>query len=156
MPNKIPNIAIPYNLVDVQGSVFKLYYGDKYIVMMGKTLFRQVETVRNDIKRFYNETEKGRSINNMYFKFYDYLYSNPGLHFSFELVLESGNPYLLLKKCQQELDKGFKNTNCMNMVFEPYINKDLQKPVKNRKFIWWINRGQYLNFRRWQKNRLIS
>lgn len=153
---KIPSIVIPPDLVDVQGCVFKLYYGQHYIVLMGKSLFRQVETIRNDIKRYFNETGKGRSVNNIYFRFYSYIHSNPGLKFSYQLIIESDKPYQLLKTCQIELDKSLDDSHCCNMVFEPYINKDLQKPIKSRKFIWWINRGQYLNFRRWQKNRVIS
>lgn len=153
---KIPFIIIPPELVDVQGCVFKLYYGEHYVVIMGKTLFRQVETIRYDIKRYFNGTAKGRSDSNLYSRFYDFIYNHPGLKFSFELVVATDNGYQLLKECQIQLDKGLTDNNCCNMVFEPYINKDLQKPIKDRRFIWWINRGQYLNFRRWQKGRIIS
>lgn len=153
---EIPKIIIPDNLAEIKGNVFKLYYGEKYIVIMGKTLLRQVETIRNDLNRYFKETKLGRTPNNLYFKFYDFIYNTPGLNFNFELILQSEKPYQLLKCCQSELDKGNKDDNCMNMVFEPYINKELQKPLKSRKFIWWINRGEYLNFRKWQKQRVIS
>lgn len=156
MENKIPNIVIPPELVDIQGCVFKLYFGEYYIVLMGKSLFRQVETVRNDINRYFKDTSKGQSVKNLYYHFYKHIYSIRSGKFHFELILESDKPYQLLKCCQQELDRGFEDTYCLNTCYEPYINKDLQKPIKDRKFIWWINRGQYLNFKRWQSKRVIS
>lgn len=148
-------ITVPYNLKEIKGCVFKLFYGDKYIVVMGKTLVRQVEMINNDIDRYFKNTQMGRSEGNIYFRFYYYIHSNPDLSFRFELVLQSENAYHLLKTCQIELDKGSKDDNCCNMIFEPYINKDIQRPIKNRKFIWWINRGSFLNFKRWQKRRVM-
>jgi hypothetical protein len=147
-----PKIVIPYNLVDVEYCVFKLYYADKYIVMMGKTLFRQVEIIRDDLRKYFAGR---RDYKDIYFNLYEYIYNNPNKKFRFEFLLTTENPYRLLQKCQLELDEGVGDTNCLNSNFVPYLSRMIQTPpiYLKKHYPYWINRGHYLNFRKWQYNR---
>jgi hypothetical protein len=147
-----PKIVIPYNLVDVQGCVFRLYYGDRYIIMMGKTLFRQAEIIRDCMNKYFRGR---RDYKDIYFNLYEYVYNNPDKKFRFELVFTHHNPYLLLKCCQLNLDEAVGDTDCLNSNFVPYLSRMIQTPpiYLKKHYPYWINRGYYLNFRKWQYNR---
>lgn len=150
---KPPKIIIPIDVVDILGCVYKVHYGTKYIVVMGKSMYRSVDSINQDIERYHKGINENFNKNNLYSKFYQYMVANPKLRISIEMIVSTDNAYLLLKNCQIELDKGLLDPNCLNSKFTPYINKDLQRPANKRKTHWWINRGSYLNFCAWKKKR---
>lgn len=148
-------IVAPKNIAEIKECVYKLFYGDKYIVVMAKSIYRSVWSINDDLTRYYTgvkETVK----EGLYGKFCKHIVDNPGETFSFEMILVTDNAYELLKQCQLELYKGENDVNCLNTSFTPYINKDLQKPANKRKTHWWINRGTYLNFCNWKRKNPIN
>ncbi len=145
-------IPVPDDIYEMDGCVFKLYYGEKYVIVMGKTLIRQIESIENDISRFTTKNKKS-----LYYRFCRYVKENPGKEFKIELALISDNPYQLLKTAQSLLDIGEKEKGkCLNKHFYPFISKSIQAPREFIKNPHWISRGHYLNFRSWQKNRHLS
>lgn len=152
------SVKLPHSLATIEKCVFKLFYGDAYIIMMGKTLQRQVEIIIQDVEKY----KRGKwSRGDMYLSFYQHIVKNPNLYFEVELLLEDESPYQLLKRCQYELDEGAGDHDCFNLNTEPYLSRFIQTPPiyltqKRRAYKYWINRGYYLNFRKWQYNRHLS
>lgn len=164
MINKIPAIVIPPELVDTQGCVFKLSYGSKYIISMGRSLAWPIKSIQDDIDRYVDNMNSAKSKERLYWKFCRIVKLGKTREFKIEVILESENPYQLLKCCQISLDNVKGDTNCLNTFFTPYISKRIQtapKFLKERKYKdgtqnnSWINRGHYLNFKRWQRRRDI-
>lgn len=154
MPQTVyPKIEIPLYLENIQGCVFKLYYGNYYIVVMGRSLKWQSNMISGDIERCF----RGKSVGALYLSFSKKVSSTPGLEFRFELLFESDNPYQLLKRTQEELDDALSDPYCLNSSFEPYLSSRIQTPpIYSRwKDKYWINRGHYLNFRKWQYSRYV-
>lgn len=154
-----PKITIPDNLKEVKGCVFKLYYGDKYVISMGRTLAWPIKSIQDDIDRYSDNMPSAKSKERLYWKFCQYVKKAKPHEYRIEVLLESESPYQLLKFCQLELDKAKDDINCLNTFFTPYISKRIQtahKFLKERKYsdgtknVAWINRGHYLNFRHWQ------
>lgn len=160
---KSPEISISEEFIDAEYCVFKLYYGEKYVVLMGKTLFRQVEIIRYNLAYYFKRGDhkierKNKSDQDFCTDFYKYIHDNPGKDFRIEVVIEDPNPYKLLQSNQIELDKGFNNDDCLNINTQPELSKYIQMPAlyrsgKYKNYKHWINRGYYLNFRKWQYNR---
>lgn len=155
-------IIIPDNLLEVKGCVFKLYYGEKYIISMGRSLAWPIKTIQADIDRYSENMDSAKSKERLYWKFCRYVKLAKEREYRIEVLFESENPYQLLQRCQIELDNSKDDTNCLNTFFEPYLSKRIQtapRYLKGRKYkdgtenISWINRGHYLNFKRWQNNR---
>lgn len=154
---KSSKIIIPIDVVDILESVYKLSYGDKYIIVMAQSTYRSVWSINDDLVR-YNKGVSEKVKEGLYGRFCQYVTDNPGHKFKFEMILSSVNPYQLLKCCQLELDKGKDDINCLNTNTEPYLSYRIQTPplylsdyAKKNKY--WINRGYYLNFRKWQYSR---
>lgn len=157
-------IEIPDGIKDAKACVFKLYYGEKYIISMGRSLAWPIKTIQADIDRYSDNLESAKSHERLYWKFCRLVKLGKEREFKIEVLLESESPYQLLKRCQLELDNSIEDINCLNTFFEPYISKRIQtstKFLKERKYkdgtlnISWINRGHYLNFRKWKSNRII-
>jgi hypothetical protein len=145
-------IPVPDDIYETDGCVFKLHYDGKYIVVMGKTLIRQIESIENDISRFTTKNKKS-----LYYRFCKHVKENPGKEFTIEIVLVSDNPYQLLKTTQSLLDIGVKEKRkCCNKHSKPFISKSIQAPRNSAKTPHWISRGHYLNFRSWQKKRHLD
>jgi hypothetical protein len=154
---KPPKIVIPIDLVDVLECVYKLSYGNKYIIVMAKSMYRSVWSINSDIER-YDKGVRENTSDGLYGKFCRYIIDNPNNKFHFEMLLISKNPYKLLQCCQKQLDKSINDSNCLNTSFEPYLSRNIQTPPlylkgKAKEEKYWINRGYYLNFRKWQINR---
>lgn len=154
---KSPKIIIPIQVVDILESVYKLSYGDKYIVVMAKSVYRSVWSINDDLSRYYNGVTD-RAKDGLYGKFCKYVIDNPDQKFKFDVLLVSKNPYNLLQCCQLQLDKSENDINCLNTSFVPYLSPNIQTPPfylkgKAKEGKYWINRGYYLNFRKWQYNR---
>jgi len=154
---KPPKITIPITIVDTEECVYKLFYGDKYVVVMAKLLWRSIDSINQDLERYHIGVPKTVK-EGLYGRFCQYVVDNPGLKFRFEILLVSENPYQLLKCCQIELDKSKEDSNCLSTNTEPYLSYRIQTPPfymrgKAQVEKYWINRGYYLNFRKWQINR---
>lgn len=154
---KPPKIIIPIDIVDTLECVYRLYYDEKYIIVMAKSMYRSVWSINEDLIRYHKGvTDKAKD--GLYGNFCKYVIDNPNRKFSFDMLLISKNPYRLLQCCQLELDKAQSDTNCLSPNAEPYLSPNIQTPpfylkgrAKEEKY--WINRGYYLNFRKWQYNR---
>lgn len=153
---KPPKIIIPINIVDTLGCVYKVLYKDKYIVVMGKSMYRSIDSINLDIERYFKGVSEKSGAGNLYKNFYQFVIANPGDMLVIEMIISTDNAYQLLKHCQIELDKGCLDPNCFNTFFTPYINKDIQKPADRRKSAWWVNRGTYLNFLRWRNKHSLQ
>jgi hypothetical protein len=145
-------LTIPEEYKDVQGCVYLIFYGRKYIAVMGKTFIRSFTSIQNDLARFLKGRKEGSDKNNLYVKFYEYIISNQDQdEFSVEMISMNNNPYYLLKTCHEVLNNGDKD--CLNSNRTPYLSSDIQKPPKNRRSTLplFINRGYYLNYHKWKK-----
>lgn len=165
---KTPYIIIPTEYESASYCVFKLFYNNKFIVLMGKTLHRQVEIIRTNLGRFIknkgiinHKSEKQRE--DFCLPFYEYIMANPNGVFRLEIVVENAKPYKMLQANQRALDEGFKVGNCLNLNWQPVVSRYVQTPnlylkdweIENKKYLW-MNRGHFLNFKKWQYNRNIK
>ncbi len=133
---------------NVSGCVYKLWYYEKYVIVKCKTLARSVMIVKETFARFFKNTPKGRKETDYYHKLFVYVMDNPFNDFSIEIILQSDNPYELLKAEYLSLQAGKADEKCLNQEFDVYIPVFTQ--VNGKKS--WINRGYYLNFMEWKRN----
>ncbi len=139
-------IEIPEPLIDVQFCVFKLYYNEKYVVLMGKSLFRQVEIIRDNLAYYFGRRkgslQSSKKPDDFCEKFYEYVYDHPGGTFRIELVIcgVSRSPYILLQQNQIELDR--RDLNCLNTNDVPELSKYIQMPALYRT-------GRYKDYKHW-------
>ena len=154
--------TIPYD--GVGSCVFKVYYGEKYIVSMGKYLKNALDMLNVDIRgmKYKRSSLFKMDKGGQFILFADYVYKNPSKQFVVEILLQSNNPYRLLKRCQEELDDAIADPNCLNSFFIPFLSRKIQCPVKwwrereqNKNKPYWINRGHYLNYRKWMYSRNV-
>lgn len=143
---------------EVASCVYKIYYGDKYLIIKGKTLSGSVYLLQKGYAQFIaggggsgnNAAGSGHTewdgINTYYKQFYQHVHKN-NLSFSVRVLLESDNHYDLLKKEQQELNLSIKDKKCLNSNVESYI----PKYRKSTKMYGWINRGSVLSFKKFLK-----
>lgn len=152
MPQQvIPCVGVKVGQEPFSGYVYKLYYMDKYIVVKCKTLRRSLEMINWDLSRYFRDTEKGATRNNDYYPFYDFIFENEGGELSLEPLFVSNNPYQLLIHETLAMDEARSDENCLNKrPMVPYI------PPKTNQMLCssWINRGYYLNFRKWYAKHL--
>jgi hypothetical protein len=148
----------------IGGSVFKVSCGDKYIVSMGKYLKNSLDMILIDIngmkhkrKSLFKQDKGGQFI-----IFADYVFRHPDKQLKVDIIFQSSNPYKLLLRCQEELDDAIADTNCLNSFFIPFLSRKIQCPVKwwkereqNKNKPYWINRGHYLNYRKWLYSRYV-
>lgn len=132
--------------------VYKLWYNEKYVVIAAKTIQRSIENINIGLKYFFQNTPKGRNPADLYYKFYCYVADNPFHTFRIEFLLQTTNPYEFLKAEQIALDAGKVDENCLNKYFDVYIPQFTQ--VNGKKS--WINRGFYLNFMNWRRNKAAN
>lgn len=146
---------------ETESCLYKLYYGDKYIIAKGKTLAGSVFLIEKGYAYFIaggggtgrrhlgGEGQKeGDGKNTYYRKFYTYIKKNPGLEFRIEVILEDNNGYQLLKAEQVELNKAFRDKKLMNNNITSYIP---QYRAKTKSY-GWISRAHVMNFKRFVKN----
>src|SRR5690242_20472505 len=95
---------------NVEGCVYRLWYADRFIIIKGKTLFRSIQTIEVDLDYFFKGTEKEK---NLYHDFYIHIQANPFQQFNIELILQSNNPYELLKAEYLALEQGYGDLKCM-------------------------------------------
>ena len=156
---KYPEIVIPIDVVDDEKCLYKLYYREHYIIVMARSVYRSVWSINDDLKRYAIGNTKAKD--GLYGVFCKHVLSNPGGKFRFERITVCDSPYQLLKACQIELDISSKDKLCLNTNTEPYISKRIQTAYKYltptaQKNTYWINRGHYLNYKKWQSLRSIN
>jgi hypothetical protein len=137
---------------DINGCVYKLWYANKYVIIKAKTLIRSLEIVEDGLNRFIKNTPKGRKETDIYYKLNSHVLNNPFQKFNIEILFQSDNPLLLLKREQLELNIAKEDYRCVNHSFDAYIPKFTQ--VNGKKS--WINRGYYLNFMQWKRTLPIN
>lgn len=154
-----PKITIPDNLKEVKGCVFKLYYGSYYIIGMGSNLEYQIKTIQGDIDRYLAGVKSAREVSRLYSVFCNFVRELPNREFNIEILMQGNKPYALLQRCQNELDDSLADVHCLNTFFVPFLSSRIQTPPHWLKFKTktphWINRGIYLNFRKWQYSRYV-
>lgn len=148
----------------IGGCVFKVSYGDKYIISMGKYLKNALDMLNTDLTGIKNKRNSlfKQDKGGQFIIFSEYVYNNPSLEFNVDILLQSNNPYQLLKRCQEELDDAIADKNCFNSYFIPFLSRKIQCPIKwwrereqNKNKPYWINRGHYLNYRKWLYSRNV-
>lgn len=146
--------------LEVESCVYKLWYGNKYLIVKGKTLSGSVYLIEKGYAAFiaagggtgHQEGGSGQNewdgVNSYYFKFYRYMHKNPNLDARIEVLLESNNAYELLKTEQIQLQNCIRDKNCLNSNLNAYIPKYRAKT----KSYGWINKGSVLAFQKFMKN----
>jgi hypothetical protein len=127
----------------INGCVYRLTYGGKFIIVKGKTLAGSLFQVQKGFGWFTDNMD-----NALYSHFYKHIKSNPGKKFTVRVLLHSSNPYNLLKREQKELDMGRYNPNMLNNSLEAYI------PIYNEfsgKY-GWIDKVYIMNFQKHLKS----
>ncbi len=140
------------DLPNIKSCVYKLWYKDKYIIEKCKTLSISVSKLEKGLQCFIKNTPNGRDTKNLAYDFFNYILWNGGGELRVEVIFEHSNPYQLLKREQEELDKARDDENCLNQRFDAYIPIFTQTNGRGS----WINRGYYLNFCMWKKKRVIQ
>jgi len=146
--------------LEVESCVYKLWYGDVYLIVKGKTLSGSIYLIEKGYAAFIaagggsGNQEGGAGqhewdgVNSYYFKFYRYMHKNPNLDAKIEILLESNNAYELLKTEQIQLQNCIRDKNCLNSNLNAYIPKYRAK----MKSYGWINKGSVLAFQKFMKN----
>lgn len=113
------------NGTDIQGCVYKLYYGDRYLVIKAKYLHFSLKLFNDGYNSFHhnphNHTETSGHAH-FYFKMYNYIRKHWGQKtFRVEIVHRSNDPYVLLYTEQIELNAGRKKVKMLNNNITAYI-----------------------------------
>lgn len=148
---------IPYvipKLYEIQGKpcVYKLSFNGKYVIVKAKDNVSSIAVIQKSLNQFLKGSEAQRNKDGLYYHFFNHVAKTKKGEFLVELIEESDNPYILLKKEQQELDKSLKDKSCLNNATEAYIPQfnDLTG------MYGWIPKVAVLNFKKWLKNRSKS
>lgn len=141
---------------EVESCVYKIYYGDKYLIVKGKTLSGSVYfLLQNGYSKFLaagggtgnksggSGQKEWEDNNNLYKKFYRWIQNN-SLSFRIEVVLESNNAYQLLKTEQILLNNSIRDKKCLNNNVISYIPKYREKTNS----YGWISKKDVASFRR--------
>lgn len=143
------SFSLPEMKSEIGCSLYKLYYGNKYIIHKGKTLAGSLFLIQKGYAYFfgYNHQTKDNR-NHYYFKFYNYIRKHPGLEYRVELLLQTEDALEILKSEQLELWKTFKDKKCLNNNITSYI------PVYREKTdsYGWISKEQVELFNLWVSN----
>lgn len=167
MTSRFYNIdSIP---IDVLACIYRLWYGDKYVIVKGKNLAGSIFLIQKGLAYFFagggkvgNGTpagiageghKEGQGKNTFYFQFYTHVKENPGLEWKAEVVMESDNGYQLLKREQIELMLSIKDKRCLNSNVEAYIPKFRSKTSL---YGDWIKPAHVLCFKKYLKRPLPS
>lgn len=150
------NFIIPPGYLEIESCLYKLYYGDRYVIVKGKTLAGSVYLIEKGYAGFLaggKLAERGfglkawKSKNAYYFKLYSYMKKFPSLQFRVEVLLESNNGYQLLKHEYIELQKCIRDKKCLNSNVTSYIPQFREET----KSYGWISKAHVLNFKKFLK-----
>lgn len=132
---EIPNV--PFG---IGHCVYKLYYGDRYIINYGKDLAGSLYFLQNGYAYHvaYEQKVTDDKKNKTWIKFYQYIFKNPEKKFRLEVVFKDKSAYQVLKQCQISLDNSIRDKKCLNNNLTPYI--PVYRP--NLKMYGWITPRQ--------------
>jgi hypothetical protein len=147
--------------LEVQACVYKLFCGDRYLIVKGKTLAGSIYLIERGYAAFIAAgggtgnrmggigQKEWDGTNTYYMKFYQFVRHNPTLPIRHEVLLESDNVYILLKTEQLALDEAFSDKKCLNNNITSYI------PIWRKKSMsyGWMNRGSVLAFKKYLKRK---
>lgn len=149
-------MVLPEIDYEVAACIYKLYYGDRYVIIKGKTLAGSIYFVlQNGYSKFLaagggTGRKKGgagqkewEESNHFYKKFYRWVKKN-SFTFTVEVILESDDAYELLKREQIELNKSIRDKKCLNNNVLAYIPKYREKTG----MYGWISAKEVALFRR--------
>lgn len=106
----------------IQGCVYKLYCGKKFLIIKGKTLAGSLMMFEKGYSYFvgyeHNITDKNR----YYYKMYYYIFRHPDFSINIQVLFTSENAYDLLVFEQEQLSKYFSDKKCFNNNLTSYIN----------------------------------
>lgn len=131
-----------------ESCIVKIQYGNRYVIAKFKTQSAGLKRIEDNINSFMRG-----GINNpdgLYYHLLNYVKRQPQHQFKVKTLLFSNDPYELLKKEQEELDKGRNDKNFLNNQTKAYI------PTYNEEkqmYGGWIPQIAVLNFNNWLKNR---
>lgn len=137
---------IKENRLKVLPAVYKLWYGQKYIIVKGKTIGGSLFLIERGFSWF-NKKMDNNGI--LYRHFYSYIKSKPSLSFELEIILKSADALCILKKEQDELDKARYDRYCLNNQIEAYL------PQYNEAtgMYGWIEKSAILSFQKYLKSK---
>lgn len=135
---------------DDQPCVVKITYGNRYIIGKFKTQASGLKRIENAVNAFMRG-----GVNNpdgLYYFLLNYIKRQPDHTFKVKTLLSSDNAYELLKREQEEIEKGIndKSKKFLNNQKEAYIP---QYNEDNEMYGGWIPRIAVLNFKNWMKAR---
>lgn len=149
-------IPISDDNFETESCVYKLYYGDRYVIIKAKSLAGSIYLFEKGYAAFVaggggtgnKKAGEGQKewdgTNTYYFKFYSYIHDNPKQEFMVEVLLETNNGYQLLKKEEQELSKCISDKKCFNSNVTAYIPKFRSKTNS----YGWLSKRNVADFRR--------
>jgi len=104
----------------INGCVYKLSYGGKYIIVKGKTLTGSLFFIQNGFS-YFNPRKAAKDT--LYLHFYNHILETPNGKFRVRILLKSKNAYSLLRREQYEIDKNMYDKSFLNNTVEAYIPK---------------------------------
>lgn len=150
--------------VDIGSCVYRLWYGDMYVIVKGKNLAGSVFLIQKGMAYFFagggrvgKDTpagkpgeghKEGQGKNTFYFQFYSHVKTSPTLEWKVEVIFESDNGYQLLKREQQEIDASIRDKRCLNSNIVAYIPKFR---AKSALYGDWIKPTHVLCFKKFLK-----
>lgn len=149
-------IVISEDYFETESCVYKLFYGDRYVIVKAKTLAGSIYLFEKGYASFIaggggtgkDKAGEGQKewdgTNTFYFKFYKYIHDHAGFLFNIEVILETNNCYQLLKREEIELSASFTNKKCFNSNVTAYIPKFRTKI----NMYGWIPKRSVADFRR--------
>lgn len=115
---EIPNV--PFG---VGHCVYKLHYGDRYIINYGKDLAGSLFLIQKGFAYHvaYNQKESDDKTNKTWIRFYRYIEKHPNEKFKIEVLFKNKSAFQILKRCQISLDNCISDRKCLNNNLTPYI-----------------------------------
>jgi hypothetical protein len=113
--------------LEVGSCVYKLFYGDKYVIVKAKTLSGSIYLFQKGLMGFLNASgimgKEGYTENTFFFRLYKGIKKTPKQPFRIEILLESNDPYSLLVAEQAYLNESIKDKKCLNVNVLSYVPK---------------------------------
>lgn len=117
------SLNVPEMLSELGHTVYKLYYGDRYVVNKGKTLAGSLFLMQKGLGYYlaYDHHKESKFEKDYFSAFYEFIRKNPNKAFRVEIVLTSADAYEILKTEQLELNKAMKYKKCLNGNIQSYV-----------------------------------
>jgi hypothetical protein len=121
-------LTIPEMKSDIEHCLFKLYYGNKYIISKAKNLAGTLFLFQKGYAYFFGYDHKAAdNREHHYFKIYNYIRNHPGEKFRVEVIVSNNDCFELLKAEYLELRKVLRDKKCFNRNVSAYIPKFVEK-----------------------------